>query len=89
MKPIALVKDAILDCSKRGDIVLDPFAGSGTTLLSAAETGRVGAGIELDPIYADLTLRRLQTARGEVAIHGESFDSFAEVAAHRQKEDAA
>ncbi len=58
VKPVALVIDAIKDCSKRGDIVLDPFLGSGTTLLAAERTGRRGYGIELDPLYVDLTIRR-------------------------------
>jgi hypothetical protein len=54
IKPLALVADAILDCSKRGGIILDAFAGSGTTLLAAEKTGRVDAGIELDPLYVDV-----------------------------------
>lgn len=58
VKPIALVADAILDVTRRGDIVLDPFCGSGTTLLAAERTGRRGFGIEIDPIYVDLTIAR-------------------------------
>ena len=49
VKPLSLVADAILDCSKRGGIVLDAFAGSGTTLIAAEKTGRRGYGIEIDP----------------------------------------
>ncbi|MGE5162463.1 MAG: DNA-methyltransferase, partial [Sphingobacteriales bacterium] len=58
VKPAALVADAILDCSKRGGIVLDAFAGSGTTLIAAEKTGRCGDGIEIDPYYADTIIRR-------------------------------
>lgn len=62
VKPLDLVKDAILDCSSRGGIVLDAFAGSGTTLLAAEKVGRRGYGIELDPAYCDVILRRLEAA---------------------------
>lgn len=58
VKPLDLVKDAILDCSDRGGIILDAFAGSGTTLLAAARAGRVGYGIEIDPAYCDVILKR-------------------------------
>jgi DNA modification methylase len=57
VKPLSLVADAILDCSKRGGIVLDAFAGSGTTLIAAEKTGRRGYGIELDPHYSGRTSR--------------------------------
>ena len=59
-KPVALVADAILDCSNRGDIVLDNFLGSGTTLIAAERTGRRGFGVELDPLYVDAAIRRFQ-----------------------------
>ena len=58
VKPVELVKDAILDCSTRGSIVLDAFAGSGTTLIAAHQIGRIGYGIELDPAYCDVILER-------------------------------
>ena len=60
VKPVAMVIDAILDCSNRKDIVLDPFAGSGTTLVAAQRTKRRGYGVELDPLYCDVIIRRLQ-----------------------------
>jgi DNA modification methylase len=60
VKPVALVADAILDCSDRKGIILDAFAGSGSTLVAAHRTGRRGYGIELDPHYCDVILRRLQ-----------------------------
>ena len=64
VKPVALVADAILDCSQRGGLVLDVFAGSGTTLIAAERTGRVAAGMELDPHYADVILRRFCDVTG-------------------------
>ncbi|WP_052730331.1 DNA-methyltransferase [Sphingomonas sp. SRS2] len=64
VKPVALVADAMLDCSKRGGLVLDVFAGSGTTLVAAERTGRLGAAMELDPHYADVTLRRFCDVTG-------------------------
>jgi DNA modification methylase len=60
IKPVALVADAILDCSNRKDIILDAFSGSGSTLVAAHRTGRRGYGIELDPHYCDVILRRLE-----------------------------
>lgn len=80
VKPKKLMADAILDCSKRGGIVLDAFAGSGTTLCAAAATGRRGRGIELDPKYADVILRRVQEETGAVAtLDGVPFDEVARV----------
>ena len=53
VKPVAMVADAILDCSNRGDLILDPFSGSGTTLIAAHRTRRRGAAIEIDPRHCD------------------------------------
>ena len=81
VKPVKLVADAILDCSRRNGIVLDAFAGSGTTLIAAERTGRRGYGIELDPRYCDVILRRLQAAANVEAVHlgtGKTFSSIAE-----------
>ena len=83
VKPLALVADAIMDCSKRGAVVLDPFAGSGTTLIAAERTGRRGYGIELDPHYVDAILRRFDALYGLKAAHGQSNRRFAEVEAER------
>lgn len=80
VKPVALVADAILDCSKRRGIVLDAFAGSGTTLVAAHKTGRRGYGIELDPLYCDVIVRRLAKAVRLEAVHaitGQPFDTIA------------
>ena len=79
VKPISMVADAIMDCSNRGDIVLDPFGGSGTTLLAAERTGRCGYLIELDPRYIDLIIRRWQQMSGEKAVHAKSDLSFDEM----------
>ena len=78
VKPVAMVADAILDVTRRGEIVLDPFCGSGTTILAAERTGRRGYGIELDPQYVDLTIARWQQATGQVALH-DSGKPFAEM----------
>jgi DNA modification methylase len=75
-KPLALVSDAILDCSTRGGLILDPFAGSGTTLLAAEKTGRRGYGIELDTHYADLIIKRFEEMYGLRATHVDSKLSF-------------
>jgi DNA modification methylase len=80
VKPVALVADAIMDCSARGDIVLDPFLGSGSTLIAAERVGRIGRGMELDPLYVDAAIRRWQRFTGDSAIHaasGERFDDLA------------
>src|SRR5262249_16918754 len=76
VKPAALVADAILDCSKRGGIVLDVFAGSGTTLIAAEKTGRRCYGIEIDPYYADTIIRRFDEVYGFKAVHAESNLDF-------------
>ncbi len=83
VKPVALVADAILDCSKRGGIVLDAFAGSGTTLIAAEKTGRRGCGIELDPHYCDVILKRVAAAAKIEAIHAASGKTFAEIERER------
>jgi len=81
VKPVALVADAILDCSRRKGIVLDAFAGSGTTLVAAERTGRRGYGIELDPLYCDVIVRRLTKVCGLEAVHAESRRTFSDLAA--------
>ena len=78
VKPIAMVSDAILDVTRRGDIVLDPFCGSGTTILAAERTGRRAYAIELDPAYVDTAVERWQRMTGQSAIHANSktFDEM-------------
>ena len=80
VKPVTMVADAMLDCSARGDIVLDAFLGSGTTVIAAERTGRRCYGLELDPIYIDRAIRRWQALTGGSARHaasGRSFDDLA------------
>ncbi len=77
VKPVALVADAMRDCSRRGDIILDPFMGSGTTIMAAERVGRRAYGLELDPIYADTAVRRWQAYTGKDSIlegTGQTFD---------------
>ena len=81
VKPVAMVADAILDCSARGDIVLDAFLGSGTTLIAAERTGRRCYGLELDPAYVDTIIRRWQALTGGSARHAASGRSFDDLAA--------
>jgi DNA modification methylase len=70
----------MMDCSARGDIVLDPFLGSGSTLIAAERVGRVCCGMELEPLYVDTTIRRWQRFTGDSATHagdGRRFDDLA------------
>jgi DNA modification methylase len=84
IKPIAMVADAILDCSARGETVLDAFLGSGTTLMAAERTGRVCYGIEIDPTYVDVAIRRWQKYTGESAVHAATGKQFNEIATERE-----
>ncbi len=80
VKPVALVIDAIKDCSRRGDIVLDPFSGSGTTIMAAQKGGRRARAMEIDPLYCDVAIRRWQAFTGEQAkleVIGTTFDEMA------------
>lgn len=83
VKPVALVADAIRDCSHRGEAVLDAFCGSGTTLVAAERSGRVGRAIEIDPAYVDVALRRWQALTGEAATLDGTGLAFDAVAAER------
>lgn len=83
VKPTALVAEAIRDVTKIGDIVVDPFIGSGSTILAAERTRRKCRGIELDPLYVDVAVRRWQEATGREARLAGSERSFAEVASER------
>jgi DNA modification methylase len=79
IKPVELVADAILDCTARGDVVLDPFLGSGTTVIAAERTGRACCGIELDPRYVDTIVRRWQVFTGQSAVQESTGRTFNEV----------
>ena len=76
VKPVALVADAIKDCSRRGGLVLDPFGGSGTTIIAAEKTGRRARVIELDPRYCDVAVRRWEAYAGKQAIHATTGKTF-------------
>ena len=80
VKPVAMVADALLDCSARGEIVLDSFLGSGTTLIAAERVGRVCYSIEIDPLYVDTAIRRWQKHTGDHAVHGVTGKRFDEIA---------
>jgi DNA modification methylase len=86
VKPVALVADAMRDCSRRGDIVLDPFMGSGTTILAAERVGRRGYGLEIDPRYVDVAVRRWQNFTKRDAVLARTGQTFAELAAVRARE---
>jgi DNA modification methylase len=83
VKPLAMVADAVLDCSKRGGIILDAFAGSGTTLLAAERTGRRGYGIELDAHYADTIIRRFREQHSICAVDAATGVTFDRLASER------
>lgn len=68
VKPVAMIADAIKDCSKRGGIILDPFGGSGSTLMAAERTGRKSRLIEIDPHYCDVIVKRWQGITGQTAV---------------------
>jgi DNA modification methylase len=89
VKPVAMVADAILDCSARGDIVLDAFLGSGTTVIAAERTGRRCFALELDGGYVDVAVRRWQKLTGGVALHAISGRSFDDLARNSENADAA
>jgi len=79
VKPVELVADAIRDCSKRGQIILDVFAGSGTTLIAAEKTGRQARVLELDPLYCDTIIRRWQKLTGKSAENTDTGEKFEEM----------
>lgn len=83
VKPVALIADAIKDCSRRNGLVLDPFTGSGTIFIAAERTGRAARGIELEPHYCDVAVRRWQAFTGRDAVHAQTGRCFAEVAENR------
>jgi DNA modification methylase len=88
VKPVALVADAIKDCSKRGDIVLDAFGGSGTTLIAAEKCRRSARLIEYEPIYCDTIIRRYERMTGKSALLSSSSESFEDVGQRRLQPNA-
>jgi DNA modification methylase len=83
VKPVAMVADAMRDCSRRGDIVLDPFMGSGTTILAAERVGRRAYGLEIDPLFVDAAIRRWQSFTKKDAVLKPSGKTFDEVTSAR------
>ncbi len=86
VKPVALVGDALLDASARRDIVVDPFLGSGTTIIAAEKTGRRCYGLELDPQYVDVVVRRWQKWTGDEAVHAGSQKTFSVIEEEAKKD---
>jgi DNA modification methylase len=84
MKPVALVERAIRNSSKSRDIVLDPFGGSGSTLIACQKAGRQARLIELDPKYVDVIIRRVQDYSGMAAVLDGDGRSYEEIAASRE-----
>jgi DNA modification methylase len=82
-KPVCLAIDAMKDCSTRHGVILDGFAGSGTTIIAAEKAGRIARCIELDPLYADVTVRRWQKFTGEKARLSGTKEAFERVARAR------
>ena len=80
-KPVALVADAIRDATRRRGVVIDTFLGAGTTIMAAEETGRTCIGIECDPLYVDLAIRRWQHLTKLKAVHADRCEAFDDVAA--------
>jgi hypothetical protein len=82
-KPVSLVADALLDCTGRGDVALDQFAGSGTIILAAEKVGRIGFGVEYEPGYVDVAIKRWQkSTKLEATLAGDGR-SFEEIGAAR------
>jgi DNA modification methylase len=85
VKPVALLEDALLDVTNRGDLVIDPFLGSGSTLIAAEKAGRVCCGVELDTLYIDVIIARYHAVTGQWAVLGETGEPFPELTKRRQE----
>ena len=83
VKPVAMIADAIRDCSHRQGLILDPFAGSGTVLVAAERTGRRARAMELDPQYVDVGIRRWQRVSGKQALLLATGQTWEQVRAER------
>jgi DNA modification methylase len=86
VKPVALIADAIRDVTKRGDLILDPFGGSGTVIIAAEKTGRRARAMEIDGHYCDVAIRRWETFTGKAAVLSATGEAFEEVAERREEE---
>jgi DNA modification methylase len=88
VKPTAMLEDALLDLTNRGDVVIDSFLGSGSTLIAAEKTGRVCRGVEIDRLYVDVIVRRYEAATGDAATLIETGETFQALGAHRASKAA-
>jgi DNA modification methylase len=79
-----MLEDAILDVTNRGNLVLDPFLGSGSTLIAAEKTGRLCYGVELDPLYIDVIIARFHQMTGQWAVLEETGEPFSELVKRRR-----
>ena len=89
VKPVAMLADALLDLTNRDEVVLDPFLGSGSTLIAAERTGRLCRGVEIDPRYVDLVMRRYQEVTGTAAVLEGTGEAFADLARRRSEPEPA
>ena len=81
-----MLEDALLDMTERGAIVIDPLLGSGSTLIACEKTGRRCRGLELDPLYVQVILRRYEAVTGQAAVLESTGETYAELAVRRQRE---
>ena len=88
VKPVAMLEDALLDLTNIGDLVLDPFLGSGSTLMACTKTGRICRGLEVDPLYTDVIIRRFEAVTGVPTVLAETGERFVDLAARRLREQA-
>jgi DNA modification methylase len=86
VKPTVMLEDALLDLTNRGDIVVDPFLGSGSTLIAADKTGRFCRGVEFDPLYVDVIVRRYEAATGNHGVLVETGETFEALGPRRVSE---
>jgi DNA modification methylase len=86
VKPSAILEDTLLDVTHRGDIVLDPFLGSGSTLIAAERTGRRCLGVEIDPLYVDVIIHRFEAETGREGVLEETGETFTQLAVRRRDE---
>jgi DNA modification methylase len=89
VKPTAMLQDALVDLSHREEIILDPFGGSGSTLIACEKTHRICRSIELDPLYVDVIIRRYQLATGRKALLDQTEETFDELLERRSKDTGA
>jgi DNA modification methylase len=87
VKPVAMIADAIMDCTARNEVVLDPFLGSGTTVIAAERTGRRCFGIEIDPLYVDVIVRRWQNFTRDDVTHAATGLTFNQMTKGRDGQD--